>query len=94
MTVTLDIPQNMEAVLTEKAAQQGQTVNDYLLALVETGLYEEYEMSEQEREDEAVILQTRMQDRQSGDKGILLEDYWAGVIRKRQARIVVSETVA
>jgi len=86
MTVTLEIPPEMEAVLEEKAAQYGQALPDYLLTLAEADIYEGWQ-SEEDREEEIALLNERIQDRLSGEKGILLEDYWAGVMAKRQARV-------
>ncbi len=86
MTVTLEIPSEMEVLVSENAALQGQAVSDYLLTLVETGLYEDSEMSTEEQDEEIAILQKRIQNRLSGDKGILLADYWADVLAKRNAR--------
>ncbi len=86
MTVTLTIPPDMQPLLEEKAAQRGQAVPDYLLTLAEADIYEDWQ-SEEDREEEIAILKERVQDRLSGEKGISLEDYWAGVMAKRQARV-------
>ncbi len=86
MTVTLTIPADIQPLLEEKAAQRGQALPDYLLTLAEADIYESWQ-SEEDREEEVAILKERIQDRLSGEKGILLEDYWAGVMAKRQARV-------
>jgi len=86
MTVTLELPPDLEVELSVRAAERGQAVPDYLLTLAEADVYGEIEMSEAEREEEIALLQERIQDRLSGDKGILLEDYWVGVLAKREAR--------
>ena len=39
MTVTLEIPAEMEAQLCERAAKRGQTVTDYLMTLAESEDY-------------------------------------------------------
>ena len=85
MTVTLTIPPDMQPLLEERAARSGQAVPDYLLALTGAALYDEWQ-SEEDREEETAILEERIQDRLSGEKGILLEDYWSGVLAKRQDR--------
>jgi len=85
MTVTLTIPPDMQPLLEEKAAQRGQALPDYLLTLAEADIYEGWQ-SEEDREEEIAILKERIQDRLSGEKGVLLEDYWAGVMAKRAAR--------
>ncbi len=86
MTVTLELPADLEADLSERAAQRGQAIQDYFLTLAEEDLYGMAEMSAEEQEEIAAVLHERMQDRLAGDKGILLEDYWAEVMAKRKAR--------
>jgi hypothetical protein len=85
MTVTLNIPPDMEALLEEKAAQSGQAVPDYLLTLAEVALYDDW-LSEEDRKEEIAIIQQGLADRRAGDKGMLLEDYRAEVMAKREAR--------
>ncbi len=86
MTVTLELPPDMEAELSERAAQRGQAITDYLLMLAEEDLHGEIRMSVEEQEEVAAVLQERIQDRLAGDKGILFEDYKAEVMAKRKAR--------
>ena len=86
MTVTLELPPDLEAKLSERAAQRGQAIQDYFLTLAEEDLYGLAEMSVEEQEEVAAILQERIADRLAGDKGILFEDYKAGVLAKRKAR--------
>ena len=86
MTVTLELPPDLEAELSERAAQRGQAITDYFLTLAEEDLYGIAKMSVEEQEEVAAVLHERMQDRLAGDKGILLEDYWAEVTAKREAR--------
>ena len=86
MTVTLELPPDMEAELSERAAQRGQAITDYFLTLAEEDLYGLAEMSAEEQQEVAAVLNERMQDRLAGDKGILLEAYWSEVTVKREAR--------
>lgn len=91
MTVTLDIPPALEPLLQENASLRGQALPDYILSLTEAGLYaeatqEEDWQTDEDRAEEVAIIQERMADRIAGDKGILLEDYRAGVMAKREAR--------
>ena len=86
MTVTLELPPDLEVELSERAAQRGQAIADYFLTLAEEDLYGLVEMSVKEQEEVAAVLHERMQDRLAGDKGILLEDYWVEVMAKREAR--------
>ena len=75
----------MQPLLEERAARSGQAVPDYLLALTGAALYDEWH-SEEDPKEETAILKERIKDRLSGEKGILLEDYWSGVLAKRQDR--------
>ena len=92
MTVTLNIPSALEPLFQEKATQRGQALPDYILSLAEAGLYAETDQDEddwqtdEDRAEEVAIVQERMADRIAGDKGILLEDYRAEVMAKREAR--------
>ena len=87
MTVTLELPPDLEADLSKRAAQRGQALTDYFLTLAEEDLYEIAEMSAEEQEEVAALLHERIQSRLAGDKGILLEDYRADVLAKRKARV-------
>ena len=86
MTVTLDIPPDMETLLQEKATQQGQGLPDYLLSLAEADLYEDDWQTDEDREEEIAIIHQGLADLHAGDKGMLLEDYRAEVMAKREAR--------
>ncbi len=92
MTVTLEIPPALEPLLKENATQRGQALPDYILSLTEVGLYAEANQDEDERQteedraEEAAIVQERMADRIAGDRGVLLEDYRAEVMAKRESR--------
>ncbi|MDQ2800964.1 MAG: hypothetical protein M3Y13_15130 [Armatimonadota bacterium] len=85
MTVTLNIPSDMEPLLQQKAAQRGQTVPDYLLALTEAALYEDWQSAE-DREEEIAIIEQGLAELHAGDRGMLLEDYRAEVMAKRAER--------
>ena len=92
MTVSLDIPPALEPLLQENATLRGQALPDYILSLAEAGLHAGIELYDddwqtgEDREEEVAIVQERMADRVAGDKGILLEDYRAEVMAKREAR--------
>ena len=75
MTVTSELPPDLENELSVRAAEHGQAVPGYLISLVEADVYGELEMSELKREEEVLLVQERQQDRLSGDRGVLLEDY-------------------
>jgi len=46
----------------------------------------EHELAANECAEEAALLRGRIQDRLDGGKGVLLEDYWAVVLAKWEAR--------
>ncbi len=80
MTVTLELPPDLEVELSVRAAERGQAVPDYLLTLAEADVYGEIEMSEADRQEVIVIIQQELEGLHAGDKGILLEDYRAEVM--------------
>lgn len=80
MTVTLELPPDLEAELSERAAQRGQAITDYFLTLAEEDLYGMTEMSAEEQEEVAAILEEEIAGVHSGDQGMLLEDYRAEVM--------------
>ena len=80
MTITLELPPDLEAELSERAAQRGQAMSDYFLTLAEEDLYGMAEMTAQEQEEVAAILEEELAGVHSGDQGILLEDYRAEVM--------------
>lgn len=80
MTVTLELPPDLEAELSERAAQRGQAITDYFLTLAEEDLYSMTEMSAEEQEEVAAILEEEIAGVHSGDQGMLLEDYRAEVM--------------
>lgn len=86
MIVTLDIPPDLEPLLQEKATQRGQALPDYLLSLAEADLYDDDWQTDEDREEEIAIIQQGLADLRAGDKGMLLEDYRAEVMAKREAR--------
>ena len=85
MTITLELPPEMEADLSERAAERGQAIQDYFLTLAEEDLYGLMEMSPEEQQEVSAILEERIADRLAGDKGILFEDYKVGILAKRKA---------
>lgn len=84
MTVTLELPPDMEAELSERAAQRGQAITDYFLTLAEEDLHGMTGMSAEEQEEVAAILEEELAGVHSGDKGMLLEDYRAEVMARYQ----------
>ena len=80
MTITLELPPDLEADLSERAAQRGQAITDYFLTLAEEDLYGMAEMSAEEQEEVAAILEEELAGVHSGDKGMLLEEYRAEVM--------------
>ncbi len=80
MTVTLELPPDLEPEIAARAAERGQAVPDYLLTLAEADVYGEIEMSEEEREEVIAIIQQELEGLHAGDKGMLLEDYRAEVM--------------
>ena len=80
MTVTLELPPDLEAELSERAALRGQAITDYFLTLAQADLYGEHDLSEAEREEEVAIIQQGLAELHAGDKGMLLEDYRAEVM--------------
>ncbi len=88
MTVTLEIPPDMEAQLCDRAAKRGQTVTDYLMTLAESEDYfyiYDWE-DEADHQEEIAIIEQRLADVEAGDKGIMLEEYSALVMAKRATR--------
>lgn len=81
MTVTLEIPPDMEAILSVKAELYDLTLPDYLFSLLEADMHEGHSMTVEE-----IAVVKRLAEAETGDKGILLEDYWAEVMAKREAR--------
>jgi len=88
MTVTLEIPPEMEAQLCERATKRGQSVTDYLMTLAESEDYfyiYDWE-DEADHQDAIAVIEQRLADVEAGEKGILLEDYYAEVMAKRALR--------
>ena len=71
MTVTLELSPDAEAGLRERAAKRGQSIAGYLLTLAEETI---------------AVIEEGLADLHAGDKGVLLEDYRAEVMAKREAR--------
>jgi hypothetical protein len=82
MTITLEIPAEMELVLGAKAERFGLALPEYIFSLCEVAADDDYSLSL----EEISIVQERITDREAGNKGILLEDWWAEVLAKRAAR--------
>lgn len=83
MTVTLEIPAEMETQLCERAAHRGQTVTDYLMSLAESEDYFYIYDWEDEADHQEVIatIEQGLAELHAGDKGMLLEDYRAQVTK-------------
>lgn len=73
MTVTLELPPEMEVQLSERAAIFGQALPDYLLTLAEADIQGGYELSE----EEITIINEGLAELHAGDKGISLEEFHA-----------------
>lgn len=90
VTLTLEIPPEIEGRLQERAIQNGQAVADYLLTLVEADVLEEIESAEPtdqaDFEEAAAAIREALADFDAGDRGMLLEDYRAQVRGKQQVR--------
>lgn len=83
MTVTLDIPPEMEAVLSAKANIFGLPLSDYLFSLLEADTDEDYSLSV----EEIAGVQQGLAGIEAGDKGISLEEFKA----EMEARIALRE---
>ncbi len=73
MTVTLNIPPEMEAVLSAKAELFGLSLPDYLFSLLETETDDHYSLSV----EEIASVQQGLAELEAGDKGISLEEFKA-----------------
>ena len=82
MTVTLEIPAEIESVLSAKAELFGLALPEYIFSLCEAAADDYYSLSL----EEISTVQERIADREAGDKGILLEDWRTEVLAKREAR--------
>ncbi len=80
MTVTLEIPPEMEVVLTAKAELFGLALPDYLFSLLETNVDDEYSMTV----EEIASVQEGLAELHAGDKGMLLEDFRAEMTAKME----------
>ena len=83
MTITLEIPAEMEVQLCDRAARRGQTVTDYLMSLAESEDYFTiYDWEDEADHQEAIaIIEQGLAELHAGDKGMLLEDYRAEVMK-------------
>ena len=97
MTITLEVPPEMEAQLCERAAKRGQTVTDYMMTLAESEDYfsiYEWE-SEADHQEAIAVIEQELEDLHAGgDKGMLLEDYRAEVMAEYHAQAVSQSTGA
>ena len=73
MTVTLEIPSAIEAVLDAKAKLFGLALPDYLVSVLEANVDEEYSISV----EEIASVQQALAEGDGGDKGMLLEEFRA-----------------
>ena len=71
MTVTLEIPAEMQSVLQAKADLFGLALPDYVFSLCETATDDCYSLSV----EEIAGVQEALADIEAGDKGISLEDF-------------------
>jgi len=79
MTVTLEIPAEMEEQLCERAARRGQSVTDYLMSLAESEDYFTiYDWEDEADHQEAIaVIEQGLAELHAGDKGMLLETGFA-----------------
>ncbi len=80
MTVTLELPPDMEAVLTAKAELFGLALPDYLFSVLEADTDDEYSLTV----EEIASVQEGLAELHAGDKGILLEDFHAEMMTKME----------
>ncbi len=80
MTVTLEIPPEMEVVLTAKAELFGLALPDYLFSLLETNVDDEYSLTV----EEIASVQEGLAELHAGDKGMLLEDFRTEMTKKME----------
>ena len=73
MTVTLEIPPEMETILSAKANLFGLPLSDYLFSLLEADTDNDYSLSV----EEIASVQQGLADIKAGDKGISLEEFKA-----------------
>ena len=70
MTVTLEIPAELEKVLSAKANLFGLALPDYLFSVLEANTDDEYSLTVKE----IASVQEALADRKMGNKGISLEE--------------------
>ena len=88
MTVTLEIPPELEAQLCDRTTRRGQSVSDFLMTLAESEEYyylHEWE-DEAERQEITAVIEQRLADVEAGDKGILLEDFHSEMLTRIEER--------
>jgi len=89
MTVTLEIPIEVESAIRARAEQYDLPLSDYFISLYKADVEEDYSLSPQE----IIIIQQGLEELRAGNKGILLEDLRFEVnaehLRKKQQGSVV-----
>lgn len=83
MTVTLDIPPDMEAVLSKKAELFGLDLPEYLFSLAEADVDEYYSLSVEDIES----VQQGLAELAAGDRGISREKFDAQTMASREQRL-------
>ena len=80
MTVTLELPPNMEVVLSAKAKLFGLALPDYLFSVLEAETDTEYSLTA----EEIASVQKGLAELHAGGKGIPLEDFRAEMTAKME----------
>ena len=79
MTIALEIPAEMESVLSAKAKLFGLALPEYIFSLCEAAADDSYSLSL----EEISTVQERIAGREAGNEGILLEDWRLETFRER-----------
>lgn len=83
MTVMLDIPPDMEAILSRKAELFGLSLPEYLFSLAEADTDDDYSLSPEDIES----IQQGIADLAAGDRGISLEEFHAEMMATLEQRL-------
>ena len=88
MTVTLEIPPEMEAQLCDRATRRGQSVTDFLMTLAESeDYYYIYDWEDEAEHQEVIaVIEQRLADVEAGEKGELLEDFHEDMLARIEER--------
>ena len=90
MTVTLEIPAEMEQVLSAKAKLFGLALPDYLFSVLEANTDDESSLTV----EEIASVQEGLAELHAGDNGMLLEDFRAEMTAKMERMKQQTQEVA